>query len=116
MQGWVDLVGLLHTEIVYPPEYGHQSKYWPGPTCVNFVHATNSANHYATPYIYAVNANTKMSVSDEYLNTSCERVKRLKKFWTRKLQLTLYVLQKHVPSPLIVQFSRLKVFQSKVVH
>jgi len=27
MQGWVDLVGLLHTEIVYPPEDGHPSKY-----------------------------------------------------------------------------------------
>jgi len=48
MQGWVDLVGLLYTEIVYPSEDGHPSKYWPGPTCVNFLHATNSANHYAT--------------------------------------------------------------------
>jgi len=27
MQGWVDLVGLLHTEMVYPPEDGHPSKY-----------------------------------------------------------------------------------------
>ena len=27
MQGWVDLVGLLHTEIAYPPENGHPSKY-----------------------------------------------------------------------------------------
>ena len=32
MQGWVDLVGLLHTEMVYPP-----------------VHSTNAANDYATP-------------------------------------------------------------------
>jgi len=48
MQGWVDLVGLLHTEMVYPPEDGHQPKYWPGPTWVNFVHATKSADHYAT--------------------------------------------------------------------
>ena len=23
MQGWVDLVGCLHTEMVYPPEDGH---------------------------------------------------------------------------------------------
>jgi len=45
MQGWVDLVGLLHTEMVYPSEDGHPSKYWPGRTWVNFVHATNSANH-----------------------------------------------------------------------
>jgi len=27
MQGCVDLVGLLHTEMVYPPEDGHPSKY-----------------------------------------------------------------------------------------
>jgi len=27
MQGSVDLVGLLHTEMVYPPEDGHSSKY-----------------------------------------------------------------------------------------
>jgi len=27
MQGWVDLVGLLHTEMVYLPEDGHQPKY-----------------------------------------------------------------------------------------
>ena len=45
----VDLVGLLQSEMVYPPEDGHPSKYSPGPTCVNFVPATNSANHCATP-------------------------------------------------------------------
>ena len=28
MQGWVDLVGLLHTEMVYPPEDGHPSRYY----------------------------------------------------------------------------------------
>ena len=27
MQGSVDLVGLLHTEMVYPPEDGHPSRY-----------------------------------------------------------------------------------------
>ena len=27
MQGWVDLVGWLHTEMVYPPEDGHPSQY-----------------------------------------------------------------------------------------
>ena len=27
MQGWVDLVGLLHTEMVYPPKDGHPSQY-----------------------------------------------------------------------------------------
>ena len=27
MQGWVDLVGLLHTEMVYPPKDGHPSRY-----------------------------------------------------------------------------------------
>ena len=27
MQGWVDLVGWLHTELVYLPEDGHPSKY-----------------------------------------------------------------------------------------
>jgi len=27
MQGWVDLVGWLHTEVVYPSRYGHPSKY-----------------------------------------------------------------------------------------
>jgi len=37
------------SEMVYPPEDVDPSKYYPGPTCVNFVHATNSANHYATP-------------------------------------------------------------------
>jgi len=51
MQGLVDLVGLLHTEIIYPPEYDHPSKYYPGPTWINFVHATNSANHYATTWL-----------------------------------------------------------------
>ena len=35
--------------MIYPPEDGHPSRYKPGPTCVNFVHATNAANHYATP-------------------------------------------------------------------
>ena len=40
-----------HTEMVYPPEDGHPFKYYPGPTCVNFVYATNSADHYATPPI-----------------------------------------------------------------
>jgi len=52
MQDWVDLVGLLHTDRVCPPEDGH-----PGSTCVNFVDATNSDNHYATPptiYVYDV--------------------------------------------------------------
>ena len=49
MQGWVDLVGWLHTEMVYPPEDGHPSQYLPGPTWVNFFHATNAANHYTTP-------------------------------------------------------------------
>jgi len=39
--------------MIYPPEDGHPSKYYPGPTCVNFVHATNSANHYATPPTYS---------------------------------------------------------------
>ena len=27
MQGRVDLVGLLHTEMVYPPKDGHPSRY-----------------------------------------------------------------------------------------
>jgi len=27
MQGWVDLVGLLHTEMVHPPKDGHPSRY-----------------------------------------------------------------------------------------
>jgi len=27
MQGRVDLVGLLHTEMIYPPEDGHPSRY-----------------------------------------------------------------------------------------
>ena len=27
MQGWVNLVGCLHTEMVYLPEDGHPSKY-----------------------------------------------------------------------------------------
>ena len=27
MQGLVDLIGLLHTEMVYPPEGGHPSGY-----------------------------------------------------------------------------------------
>ena len=47
--GRIQGVGLLHTEMVYPPEDGHPSRYKPGPTCVNFVHSTNAANHYATP-------------------------------------------------------------------
>ena len=37
--------------MAYPPEDGHLSKYTPGPTCVNFVRATNSANYYAKPPI-----------------------------------------------------------------
>ena len=35
--------------MVYLPEDGHPSQYKPGPTWVNFVHATNAANHYAMP-------------------------------------------------------------------
>jgi len=27
MEGWVYVRGWLHTEIVYPPTYGHPSKY-----------------------------------------------------------------------------------------
>ena len=49
MQSWVDLLGLLHTEMVYLPQDGHPFKYQVGPTCVNFVYAMNSANHYAMP-------------------------------------------------------------------
>ena len=37
--GWLQ----LHTETVYPPEDGHPSKYWPGPTCDNFVHIAGLA-------------------------------------------------------------------------
>ena len=50
MQGWVDLVGLLHAEMVYSPEDDHPSKYWPVRTCVNSVHAKDSA------YCHAANA------------------------------------------------------------
>ena len=46
MQGWDDLVGWLHTEMVYQPKDCQPSK--PGPTSVTFVHVMNSANHYAT--------------------------------------------------------------------
>ena len=42
MQGRVDLVGWLHTEMVYPPKDGHPSQYQPGPRCDNFVRATNA--------------------------------------------------------------------------
>jgi len=28
MEGWVDLGGFLHTEMVYPPADGHPSKYY----------------------------------------------------------------------------------------
>jgi len=35
--------------MIYVPEDGHPSQYKPGPMCINFVHATNAANHYATP-------------------------------------------------------------------
>ena len=47
MQGSDDLVGWLHTEMVQPPEDGtHTST---NAKWVNFVHATNTTNHYATP-------------------------------------------------------------------
>jgi len=51
MQGRVDLVGLLHTDIVYLPIQvltGLSQYQKPGPTCVNFVYVMNTANHYAT--------------------------------------------------------------------
>jgi len=35
--------------MAYPPENGHPSKYYPGPTCVKFVQSTNCANHYISP-------------------------------------------------------------------
>ena len=31
VEGWVDLVRWLHTEMVYPLAHGHTSKYYPGP-------------------------------------------------------------------------------------
>ena len=31
VEGWVDLVGWLHTDMVYPLAHGYPSKYWPGP-------------------------------------------------------------------------------------
>ena len=41
--------------MIYQPEDSHPSRYKPGPTWVNFVHATNYANHYATPPTSEVN-------------------------------------------------------------
>jgi len=45
----VDLAGWLHTQMVYPSEDGHPSKYYPGPMLINFVDQTNVANHYTRP-------------------------------------------------------------------
>ena len=47
--------------MVYPPKDGHPSRYKPGPTCVNFVHATNAANHYATPRRVVVDCSSSFS-------------------------------------------------------
>ena len=48
MQGWVDLVGLLHTEMEYPPEDGtHPSTNRARRALTSFM--PNAANHYATP-------------------------------------------------------------------
>jgi len=44
MEGWVDLVGWLHTQMVYLPENGHPSKYELGPMLINFVDQTNAVN------------------------------------------------------------------------
>jgi len=35
--------------MVHVSEYGHPSKYWPGLTWVNLLHATKAVNLYATP-------------------------------------------------------------------
>ena len=51
MQSSVNLIGHLYTDPVgvYPPEDSQQSQYSLSPTQGYFVHAPNSANHYATP-------------------------------------------------------------------
>ena len=49
MQGWVHLVGWIYTEIVYPKTVTRPLvQVITGPMWINFVHATNAANHYAT--------------------------------------------------------------------
>ena len=42
--------------MVYPLEDGHPSRYLPGPTCVNFVHATNTANQVVSKLWLAVDS------------------------------------------------------------
>ena len=70
MQGWVDLVGWLHTEMVYPPEDGHPSRYWLDPMWINFVHATNIANHYAMqPTYYNLSVSILYQSYCEYYET-----------------------------------------------
>jgi len=49
MEGWVDLVDWLHTQMVYASEYDHPSIYSPGPLSINFIGHTNVVNHYTTP-------------------------------------------------------------------
>jgi len=49
--------------MVYPPEDGHPSRYQPGPMCINFVHAMNAANHYATPPTHKPDAGAKPNVT-----------------------------------------------------
>jgi len=46
MQGWVDLVGRLHTAMVYSPEDGHPSQYEPGSVYCCIVDTPNDADHY----------------------------------------------------------------------
>jgi len=49
--------------------------------------------------------------TNNILNTYCELIKRLKKLWTSKLQLSLFILKKMFPYHYFCNFQGLKVFQ-----
>jgi len=54
MQGWVDLVGWLHAETVYPPQDSHLYWHWIGPTLDNFVDMPNDAASMPHHHAHAV--------------------------------------------------------------
>ena len=45
--------------------------YKPGPTCVNFVHATNAANHYATPQMTMWHYCIRQLLLQQSIDISC---------------------------------------------
>jgi len=97
LEGWVDLVGWWHTEMVYPPENDHPSKHSPGPTSLNLVDQTNVVNRYATPPIHQAKMIENLSLYSKSPEKSSVNVENDLNFLAKLAKLHQYKLwQFHV--------------------